>query len=357
MFGTGFIFINTNVEDERVVLIKPTSILNEMPQNSTSIEADNNLKTYQRHPITMEKYCLAEYIACFNVIFSKCKERQDEKEGELLEDNYDLDNVDDPHETDESNIDNFDEVHFAKDGFILQRRKVERIIYSVGFNKDHDKGNYYRELLMLYIPWRNENIIIGGSNSYEERYSICQNTIQNVRKKIFLSNTVDLYEIEREIRYDEESHSTIVTEMENKEDKDTCDGARNAKEYGCFNPDVNGEKNYDLGLDFGIGRKQVSNCDEQLSGEMLDPEYRELVQSLYQKEMEFFYHVLHLVKTTNDPIYNFLSGGAGVGKSLLLKALYQALIKFYFRKAGENPDDCSVLVCAPTGKAAYSVGG
>lgn len=178
-----FIFINTNVEDERVVLIKPTSILNEMPQNSTSIEADNNLKRYQRRPFTMEKYCLAEYIACFNVIFSKCKERQDEKEGELLEDDYDLDNVDDPHKTDESNIDNFDEVHFAKDGSILRRRKVERIIYSVGFNKDHDKENYYRELLMLYIPWRNENTIIGESNSYEERYYICQNTIQNVRKK------------------------------------------------------------------------------------------------------------------------------------------------------------------------------
>lgn len=52
-----------------------------------------------------------------------------------------------------------------------------------------------------------------------------------------------------------------------------------------------------------------------------------------------------------------MSGGAGVGKSVLLKALYQALIKFYSRKAGENPDDCSVLVCAPTGKAAYNVGG
>lgn len=41
----------------------------------------------------MEKYCLVEYIVCFNVIFLKCKERQDEKEGELFEDNYDLDNV------------------------------------------------------------------------------------------------------------------------------------------------------------------------------------------------------------------------------------------------------------------------
>lgn len=37
---------------------------------------------------------------------------------------------------------------------------------------------------MLYIPWRNENTIIGESNYYEERYYTCQNTIQNIRKKL-----------------------------------------------------------------------------------------------------------------------------------------------------------------------------
>lgn len=91
----------------------------------------------------------------------------------MFEDNYDLDNVDNFYEIDESNIDNFDEVYFVKDGFILWRRKVECIIYFVGFNKDYDKENYYRELLMFYIFWRNENIIIGESNFYEERYYIC----------------------------------------------------------------------------------------------------------------------------------------------------------------------------------------
>ena len=32
-----FIFINTNVEKERVVLIKSNSVLNDMPKKSTSI--------------------------------------------------------------------------------------------------------------------------------------------------------------------------------------------------------------------------------------------------------------------------------------------------------------------------------
>lgn len=129
------------------------------------------------------------------------------------------------------------------------------------------------------------------------------------------------------------------------------------RNFFCFNPGPNIEQNYDLGVDVGIGRRQLPYHDEQLSGEMLDNEYRKMIQSLNRKQKEYFYHVLHYIKTKKEPMYNFLSGGAGVGKSVLLKALYQALLKFYSHRPGQNPDNCQVLVCAPTGKAAYNVGG
>lgn len=135
------------------------------------------------------------------------------------------------------------------------------------------------------------------------------------------------------------------------------DGIRNSEEFGCFNPGPNIEQNYDLGVDVGIGRRQLPYHDEQLSGEMFDNEYRKMIQSLNRKQKEYFYHILHYIKTKKEPMYNFLSGGAGVGKSVLLKALYQALLKFYSHRPGQNPDNCQVLVCAPTGKAAYNVGG
>lgn len=48
------------------------------------------------------------------------------------------------------------------------------------------------------------------------------------------------------------------------------DGIRNSEEFGCFNPSSNIEQNYDLGVDVGIGRRQLPYHDEQLSGEMLD---------------------------------------------------------------------------------------
>lgn len=56
-------------------------------------------------------------------------------------------------------------------------------------------------------------------------------------------------------------------------------------------------------------------------------------------------------------MYVFLSGGAGVRKSVVLRVLYQALLKYYNHRQGENPDNLKRLLCAPAGKAAHDIGG
>lgn len=92
------------------------------------------------------------------------------------------------------------------------------------------------------------------------------------------------------------------------------------KEYGCFDPSVN-----DLGQDIGITRKQVDDSCLPLN-EMSDDAFRTLAQNLNLKQKDFFYYVYHWLKTETDPLFIFLSGGAGVGKSVVLRALYQALL-------------------------------
>ena len=81
------------------------------------------------------------------------------------------------------------------------------------------------------------------------------------------------------------------------------------------------------------------------------------MQSLNEKQRQFFYHVLHSVKTTDKPLRLFLSGGAGVGKSTVTNALYEALIRYLNSIPGENPDDVKVVKAAPTGKAAFNIKG
>lgn len=66
---------------------------------------------------------------------------------------------------------------------------------------------------------------------------------------------------------------------------------------------------------------------------------------------------MHWFKTEDEPLYNFLSGGAGVGKSVVTRAVYQSLIRCLNVKPGSNPDDTKVLLCAPTGKAAHNING
>ena len=77
---------------------------------------------------------------------------------------------------------------------------------------------------------------------------------------------------------------------------------------------------------------------------------------LNKEQKEFFYHILHLIKTTDQP-FCFLSGGAGAGKSHLTKTLYQAALKYYNTRAGDNFRQIKVLILAPTGKAAYNIKG
>ena len=66
---------------------------------------------------------------------------------------------------------------------------------------------------------------------------------------------------------------------------------------------------------------------------------------------------MHLIKTNDEPFYCFLSGGAGVGKSHLTKAIYQATLKYYNTRAGDDFHTVKVLLLAPTGKAAFNIRG
>ncbi|VDI78734.1 Hypothetical predicted protein [Mytilus galloprovincialis] len=49
--------------------------------------------------------------------------------------------------------------------------------------------------------------------------------------------------------------------------------------------------------------------------------------------------------------------GAGCGKSVVVRTIFQALHRHLCSIEGEDPDDIRILLCAPTGKAAYNING
>ena len=68
-----------------------------------------------------------------------------------------------------------------------------------------------------------------------------------------------------------------------------------------------------------IGIFPRTNDDEDVVlKRVTDDDFRKLVHSLNRKQMEFFYHVLNSIKTSDEALRLFLSGRAGVAKLQLL---------------------------------------
>ena len=138
-------------------------------------------------------------------------------------------------------------------------------------------------------------------------------------------------EIQQEMNTFDKSYmyDTIAPCNQKIEDHDETEGDTD------LHPDFN--ENYNLSDDIGIPSVD-SNTKPLILNEMQDDEYRCMVQMLNREQKEFFYHVLHLTKTSDEPFYCFLSGGAGVGELHLTKAFYQAPLKYY--KVHSSLGDC-----------------
>ena len=145
----------------------------------------------------------------------------------------------------------------------------------------------------------------------------------------------------------DDNYHLIAPATQNIERQDESEGAQD------LHPDLN--ENYNLSSYIGIP-STASNTEQLILNELHDHDYRNMTQMLNKEQKEFFNHILHLIKTTDQP-FCFLSGGAGAGKSHLTKTLYQAALKYYNTRAGDNFRQIKVLILAPTGKAAYNIKG
>ncbi|XP_060603693.1 uncharacterized protein LOC132756597 [Ruditapes philippinarum] len=342
------VFINTSLPNQRVQLLKPKSDLDELPADSTDVMSDNVIKRYSKRPKALDNYCLADYVSQLEVVYPDDKknignseQNDDENFAGMSDDEY---------------FDDCQNISILKSGIKIRRRRNSKIIRYVRFNKKTDEENYYREKLLLFYPWRNEEKdLLGHFATYKEQYESVQNAVNE--KCACYEHHVDELELARNMAeaeynaYDEIAPGTQEEEAETAEEEPV-----ESETFIYFNPDrVSEQREYDIGIEIGcsISSAQISSNENMLP----DEEYRALLRSLNSKQKEFYNHVVHWIKTKDAPLYTFLSGGAGVGKSVVIRALYQTLYRMLNLKEGENTDDIRVLLCAYTGKAAFNING
>ena len=183
------VFINTFASKERVFLLKPKSVLDELPAESTNIESDIIVQRYCKRPTQLKKFSFADYVSKVDVIYpngNKLPETVEYRNDDSISD----DNSSDENESSdgEALIENkstaSDLIHIAKNGTKYKYRKAPKAIRYVRYNQTKDPENYYREQLMLFLPLRNEHKdLLGSFETYRAHYNTMKEQLEVKRNQ------------------------------------------------------------------------------------------------------------------------------------------------------------------------------
>lgn len=220
---------------------------------------------------------------------------------------------------------------------IMQRRRKPVIIKTQKFQDDGE--NYYFSLLMLHLPFRDEDSLIKPYRSVRESF-LQKHDSFNLTDMQF---DAYLHDIERSVRLmratDDELGAAIAPSThENKTFEDLNVSANHSL--------MDAENLHVEDTDFDMNLNDGSACDIPFKL-MLSPE--ELDQDIFRLTDEqrtvFTLVKNHFDISCKDPLHIFISGGAGTGKSFLIKTVVEWLRLFTAAYIGSDP----VLVCGPTG--------
>ncbi|XP_070175663.1 uncharacterized protein [Littorina saxatilis] len=161
------VFINTSRPEKRVRMLKAQQILKEMNPESTDVMSPGLLDKYVSRPESMDGVSLAEFVADYNI---NSKDPVDDQ----------------PHDDEEHRADrdvNTDQRVKLNNGHgFVTKRRWSKVIRYCNFNKLKDEDDYYREQLMLFHPWRNEEQDLISINR-ETKFKTHEDSISRVRCK------------------------------------------------------------------------------------------------------------------------------------------------------------------------------
>lgn len=259
----------------------------------------------------------------------------------------------------DDNDQNDDDAH-ADTSHSLKRRKTAKVIRFVNFNVVSDAEKFAREKLMLYTHWRNEHTdLYGGFQTYVEHFEAVKPTLKDVMQT-YESFSDEVTFAEQSLTRDqvEEQWDLLAPGVIHSDTTEQDAGVCESQCHAALHPDTQAQTSeYDLAIDLGLGRGISSAETSNHRYDMSDDDYFTLMKSLNRQQLEFIYDTIHCVKTSNQPVYRFLSGGAGTGKSYVLRALRESAERYFRSRTGANHELHWTMTVAPTGKAAFLIGG
>ena len=210
---------------------------------------------------------------------------------------------------------------------------------------------------MLYFPWRNEieDLLLG---SYRESYELKYDAIQQNRQN-YEHHTEELEEVLHDIEENgipDDNWVTIAPQTEQARSEEEIEGLQVERNiHSTYDTETVNTATADAGL---VPYEYILSTEDVTNDEWIN-----MIMSLNSKQYQLHQYIVHWATAMalshtgrkTKPFQIFLTGGAGVGKSFLVRTIVQTVKRLFSRNNQVN--DGNVLVCAPTGAAAYNIAG
>ncbi|XP_063049297.1 uncharacterized protein LOC134443443 [Engraulis encrasicolus] len=313
-----------------------------MTENNENIWMTNIVERYTNRPQSeeMKTLCLATFCSEYRVL-SKSEVSKNKESQTIIE----LNN-------------NF--------GFLKKRtRSQPAVVRYPRFSPTKDPEKYYHSLLQLFLPhYEILHLKPPPFETYEHFYNNgavkCGTDVQTVKsivddnKALFEKDSDELDKAEQLLQTDIDlTDAWAILAPEAEDERLHCLQLMKNKVVEDENDDDIATNIPDL-----RANPQTVYSLETNNVTMPRQDALDLLRSLNEEQSAVFYAVRHwcLQKRFGknpEPLRLFLTGGAGVGKSHLIKAIHYESTRLL--QDDEHPDELPVILTAPTGVAAYNI--
>ena len=250
---------------------------------------------------------------------------------------------------------------------VMKCRKSKAVLRYHTPNRAKEPEKYFHHLLMLYYPWRSEDNLIGKEKTYASKfYETETNAIVKQNQLILEPDADAVTEALEALRNSESSNSVYSFDpLNDQENEDLLLNVQQTNENDEESFKEQGPSHLASTSKSYPSAVPTVSCHIQ-PNEISDNEFRKSVRSLNNIQRIAYNSVLSWCRTTVKNIRSlkpekinathlFITGGAGSGKSHLIKTMYHTAVKTI--QASSNPDLPAVLLMAPTGVSAINIDG